>query len=177
MTKWWSRRTCAHLLWELQNTTYAEQLSTGGCWIPPKKDTPHPKAKEKLQQDGRRGEIVFRSKPHTRQRHWAWRVQTKPCVLQDLRERSNDPTRDWPRLAREFPGISGGGVGRWWPAAGSEPLGAAVHAQDLLKEVAIVFITSTRVWSLVKQQWGPQPRPSTESHVDGHLIFTRSKGF
>lgn len=51
----------------------AEQLSTGECWIPPKKkkkkDTPRPRAKEKLQKDGRRGEIVFRSKPHTHQRH------------------------------------------------------------------------------------------------------------
>ena len=31
----------------------AEQLSTGECWIPPKKDTPCPRAKEKPQQDGR----------------------------------------------------------------------------------------------------------------------------
>ena len=39
------------------------------CLIPPKKDTPHPKAKEKTQQDGRRGVIMFRIKPHTCQRH------------------------------------------------------------------------------------------------------------
>ena len=31
---------------------------------------------------------------------------------------------------------------------------AAVSAQDLLKEVAIIFITSTIVWSQVKQQGG-----------------------
>ena len=36
---------------------------------------------------------------------------------------------------------------------------AAVSAQDLLKEVAIIFITSTIVWSQVKQQGGPQSRP------------------
>ena len=47
----------------------------------------------------------------------------------------------------------------------------------LLKEVATVFITSTIVWSQVKQQGGPQAHPSTESHVDGHLIFIRSKRF
>ena len=41
----------------------AEQLLTGECWIPPKKDTPHPKAKEKPQKDGRRDEIAFRIKP------------------------------------------------------------------------------------------------------------------
>ena len=38
----------------------AEQSLTGECWIPPKKDTPHPRAKEKPQKDGRRGEITFR---------------------------------------------------------------------------------------------------------------------
>ena len=49
---------------------------TTHCWtpinkkvlIPLKKDTPHPRAKEKPQQDGRRDEIVFRSKPHICQR-------------------------------------------------------------------------------------------------------------
>ena len=38
----------------------AEQPLTEECWIAPKKDTPHPRAKEKPQQDGRRGEILFR---------------------------------------------------------------------------------------------------------------------
>ena len=44
-----------------------EQLLTGECWIPPKKDTLHPKTKEKTQQDVRRGEIMFRIKPLTQQ--------------------------------------------------------------------------------------------------------------
>ena len=43
----------------------AEQPSIGERWIPPKKDTPHPRAKEKPLQDGRRGEIAFRIKPLT----------------------------------------------------------------------------------------------------------------
>ena len=43
-------------------------------------------------------------------------------------------------------------MGRLWPAAGSGALSATVHAWDLLKEVAIIFITSTIVWSQVKQQ-------------------------
>ena len=68
-------------------------------------------------------------------------------------------------------------MGQWWSAAGLGALGVVVHARDLLKEVVIVFITFTVVWSLVKQQGGPQPSPSTESHVDVHLIFTSSKGF
>ena len=45
----------------------ADQPLTGECWIPPKKDTHHPRAKEKPQQDCRRGEIMFAIKPHTHQ--------------------------------------------------------------------------------------------------------------
>ena len=43
-------------------------------------------------------------------------------------------------------------MGRQWPAAGSGALSVAVHARELLKEVTIIFITSTIVWSQVKQQ-------------------------
>ena len=46
----------------------AEQPSTGERWIPPKKDTPHPRAKDESQKDGRRGAIMLRIKPHTCQR-------------------------------------------------------------------------------------------------------------
>ena len=59
----------------------AEQPSTGECWIPPNKDTPHPRAKEKPQQDGRRGKITFRIKPHIHQRHLEG--SNKPCAHQD----------------------------------------------------------------------------------------------
>ena len=76
----------------------------------------------------------------------SWRAQTEPCVHQDPGERSNDPTRDWPRLARECPGVSSGGVGWRGPAAGLGALSVAVHAWDLLKEFTIIFITSTIVW-------------------------------
>ena len=41
-------------------------------------------------------------------------------------------------------------MGQQWPAAGLGALSAAVPAGDLLKEVAIVFITSTIVWPQVK---------------------------
>ena len=50
----------------------------------------------------------------------------------------------------ECPGDSDRGVGWWWPAAGLGALSLAVHAWDLLKEVTIVFITSTIVWPQVK---------------------------
>ena len=60
----------------------AEQPLAEECWIPPKKDTPHSKEKEKSQQDGRRGEIEFRIKPHTRQR--CLESSNKSCVHQEL---------------------------------------------------------------------------------------------
>ena len=40
-------------------------------------------------------------------------------------------------------------MGQWWPAAGLGVSTVAVHAGDLLKEVTIIFFTSTIVWSLV----------------------------
>ena len=45
-----------------------------------------------------------------------------------------------------------------WPGVG---LGhsVAVHARDLLKEVSIIFITSTLVWPQVKQQGGNTALP------------------
>ena len=50
--------------WWLQS-----QPSTGECWIPPKKDAPGQRTKEKPQQDGKRGEIMFTVKPYTHQRY------------------------------------------------------------------------------------------------------------
>ena len=56
---------------------------SGGCggleWL--EGDTPCPRAKEKPQQDGRRGEIAFRIKLHTRQRRSEG--SNKPCTNQD----------------------------------------------------------------------------------------------
>ena len=42
-------------------------------------------------------------------------------------------------------------VGQRWPAAGSGAPSVAVRAWDLLKEVAVTFITPTIVWSQVQQ--------------------------
>ena len=81
----------------------------------------------------------------------SWRAQT--CANQDTGERSSDLTRDRPRLARECPGVSSGGDVCWqWPAAGLGALSAAMHAWELLKELAIIFITSTIIWPQDKQQ-------------------------
>ena len=46
----------------------AEQPLTKECWTPPKIYTPLPRAKRKPQQDGKRGEIACRIKPHMHQR-------------------------------------------------------------------------------------------------------------
>ena len=43
-------------------------------------------------------------------------------------------------------------MGWQWPPAESGALSVALHAGDLLKEVIIIFITSTIVWSWVKEQ-------------------------
>ena len=59
----------------------AEQSLTGECWVLPRKDTPCPRAKEKPEQGGRRGKIVFRIKSHTCQR--CSEGSNKPCVHQD----------------------------------------------------------------------------------------------
>ena len=43
-------------------------------------------------------------------------------------------------------------MGWWWPTAGLGAVSVAVQAWDPLKEVTIIFITSTIVWSLMS--WG-----------------------
>ena len=70
----------------------------------------------------------------------SWWAQTEPCAHQDPGGRSSDPTIDGPRLASKCPGVSGKDMGQWWPAARLGALSVAVHAWDLLKEVAIIFI-------------------------------------
>ena len=89
----------------------------------------------------------------------SWRAQREPCVYQGPGERSSDPTRDWPRLGWECPGVSSGGVGQWWPAAGLGALSVAVHAWDLLRE------TSTIVWPQANSWKGTQLHPSTDNWI------------
>ena len=86
----------------------AEQPSTGECWILPKKDNPH--SKEKLQQDGRRGDIVFRTKPHTGLRQTLCPPGPR------------DATETEPELCLS---VSCGGPGQQWTAAGAGALDAA----------------------------------------------------
>ena len=84
----------------------------------------------------------------------SWRAQQN-LVHQDPGERNSDSTGDFPRLACGCLGVSSGGVDRWWPAAGLGAWTVAVNARDLLREVAIVFITSTIVWPQVNSREKP----------------------
>ena len=104
----------------------------GECWIPPKKDIPHPRAKEKPQQDSRRGKITFRIKPHTRQR----------CSEGSNKTLCTPGSRDPTETEADLCWVSCGGTGQQWPAAGAGALGAATWvtqpvAQALLEEVAV----------------------------------------
>ena len=65
-------------------------------------------------------------------------------------------------------------MGQQWPAAGSGALSEAVRPQDLLKEVAIIFITSTIVWPQVKQQGGNTSLSITNSQSSLRLAFIES---
>ena len=91
----------------------AEQPSTGECWISPKTDTPHPRAKEKLQQDGRRGKIRLESNPITpRDARMAQTLCTPGA---------RDPIETETELCLN---VSGGGMDQQWPASGAGVLGA-----------------------------------------------------
>ena len=92
----------------------AEQALTGECWISPQKDTPHPRAMEKAQQDGRRGDFAFKIKPHSRKRRSEG--SNIPCAHQRV------PTETKPELCLS---VSCGGMDQQWPAAGAGALGAA----------------------------------------------------
>ena len=50
-------------------------------------------------------------------------------------------------------------------------LTVAVHAWDMLMEVAIIFITSTIAWTKVNNREGTQLHPSTEIWIKDLLII------
>ena len=67
------------------------------------------------------------------------------------------------------PGVSSRGMGLWWPAAGLGALSIEVSAWDLLKEVTVIFITSTMVWPWVNNREGTQPHLLTENWINDLL--------
>ena len=82
---------------------------------PTKIKYPHPRAKEKPQQDGRRGKITFRMLHPTCQRYSE--SSNKRCAHQD----PETPTETEPELGLSFSYI---GTGQQWTAAGAGALGA-----------------------------------------------------
>ena len=72
------------------------------------------------------------------------------------------------------PGVSSEGVGHWWPAAGLGAWTIAVHAWDLLREVTIIFITSTIVWPEIDSREGAQLHPSTENWIKDLLSMAQA---
>ena len=119
------------------------------------------RAKEKPLQDARRGKFAFRIKPHSHQR--CSEGSNKPCVHQDQKKGAvthKTLTQTCPGVSRSLQWRRGSVV------AGCRVGGAlsvAVRAWDLLKEVAIIFITSTIVWPKVNNREGTQPHPSREN--------------
>ena len=86
-------------------------------WDPTKKkDTPHLRAKEKTQQDGRRGKVTFRIKSHTHQ--GPFEGSNKTLCTAGLR----DPTETEPEPCLSV--SCGGTGGQQWPAAGAGSLSA-----------------------------------------------------
>ena len=83
---------------------------------------------------------------------------------QDTGERSSDPTRDWPRLACECPGVSSGGVGRQWPAAWSGALSGAVHG-NFWRRLPLFSLPPPQFGLRSNNKEGTQPRPSTENWI------------
>ena len=107
----------------------AEQPSTGKCWIPPTKDTPHVRAKEKPQKDGKRGKIMFRFNPHTCQR----------CSEGSNKLYVHQGPGNLQRLSQNCICVSCRGTGQQGASSGAGTLGAADlgMSQALLEEVAI----------------------------------------
>ena len=92
---------------------FAEQPSTGECWIPPKKDTPHPRAKKKP------SKMVGGVKLH---------LESNPITPRDARMAQTlctpgprDPIETETELCLN---VSGGGMDQQWPASGAGVLGA-----------------------------------------------------
>ena len=70
-------------------------------------------------------------------------------------------------------------MGRQWPAAGLGALSVTVNAWDLLKEVAIVFITSTIVGeseSRLVVSSSLQPHGSLQTRILERVAFLFSRG-
>ena len=170
-SRWQSRRTYAHLLQELQN--YNSLLNN--CWQENagfhRKDIPRPRAKEKPQQDGRRGKTAFRIKSHTTRD--AWRAQTYLVCI-----RTQRPHRDWARtvsvrlLWRYRSAVAHYRVGcTEWCSACMGPFEGCHHCLHYLHHSLVSGQTTGREHSPARQQkiglkiYWPWPHPSEQDPV------------
>ena len=113
-------RKVAHLLLqELQNYNSLLKTVDRRMLDPTKKDTSCPRSKQKPQQDGRRGKIVFRIITPTCQRPSEGSKKTF-CTAGP-----RHPRGDWARPAFECLSVSWGDTGQQWPATGTGALAAA----------------------------------------------------
>ena len=63
-----------------------------------------------------------------------------------------------------------------WPAAGLGAMSVAAHAWDILKEVAIIFITSTIVWPQVNSRVLPRERTGHSKHSSNNTREDSTRG-
>ena len=78
---------------------------------------------------------------------------------------------------QDLPGSDQESPAEAWVSGGCYRVGAlsvAVHACNLLKEVAIIFITSTIVWPQVNNTEGTQLQPSPENWIKDLLSMALS---
>ena len=124
----WQSRTV--LIFSCKNTKI-----TTSCWTTidrkllgptkkKKKNTPHPRTKEKQPQHSWRGTVMFKIKLHTCQR--LLEGINKTLWALGPRERSSDPPQERIRSVCECLKSSYGGMGQQWPAAGTGALVTAV---------------------------------------------------
>ena len=93
----------------------AEQPSTGEYWIPPTKDTPHPRQRRSPNKMVGGAKSCLESNPIPARD--TWRAQTKPCV-------NHDP--ETPETESDLClSVSCRGTGQQWPAKGAGALAAA----------------------------------------------------
>ena len=102
-------------------------------------DIPHPRAKEKPHQDGRRGKIAFRIKLYTQQRRLEG--SNIPCAHQD------------PETEKVLClGVSWGGTSQHWTAVGAEALGAVDLQWPSWRRSPLTHHRATRTYTRLGKQ-------------------------
>ena len=94
----------------------------------------------------------------------AQRVQTN-LVCTRTRRKEQWPIRHWPRLAQECLGVSSGGVGQWWPAAGLGGTECSSACMGPFEGGHHYLHCLHLVWPQVNNGEGTQLQPSTENCI------------